>query len=126
MPANLYGGFAIFGTSVQMTHGINPRASQQNTYAGVTGVEHIDLGGRGRTTEVRGILTGTTLGNLVFNRSNLESYHDGVARYFWDSAGYGWRNVLMGPPRYPGGYRRNGTVGFWLPYEVALQHLSQT
>ena len=86
-------------------------AVERTVQAGLTGIEHVDLGGRGRTSNVRAILTGATLANLVAAKTQLESFNDGVPRVFYDSSGFPWKNVLLKAPRFEP-FRPNGGIGY--------------
>jgi len=126
MPSNQYAGLSVFGIGVHMKTSIAAREIQFNAYPGVNGLESLDMGGRGRTTQVTGTLTGATINDLIAAKTQLESFNDGTPRVFYDSAGFGWRNVLMGAPEFEAsGYRNGGTAFFW-SYGVVLVHLSQT
>lgn len=125
MPIPSFGSVQIFGICWHVSNDIAERDAQQNVYAGLSGVEHIDMGGRGRMSVVRGILTGATLGDFVAAKTVLESFNDGVPRIFYDSTGFGWQNVILKAPKIEP-YKPNGGLGFWAHFEVSLQHLSAT
>ena len=55
-----YGGVNIFGTAVTMSTADHPRESQVNSYFGLSGLEMLDGGSRGRVTEAGGLLFGPT------------------------------------------------------------------
>lgn len=55
----------IFGLSVVMTTTSNPPAIQQNAYPTINGVETVNLGSRGRVTEVHGYLVGPTVADVA-------------------------------------------------------------
>lgn len=124
MPAT-FGGVAIFGIAVKMSPNIAPRAGQEIEYAGITGIEHLDLGGRGRVTSIRGILSSVDIPTLFAAKTQLESFHDGVPRVLVDTWGQTWANVLLGSPQFPEGYRSAGARGFYIAYTLELRHLSQ-
>lgn len=114
-------GVNIFGISVRVIPGPVPRASHEVAYPGVNGVEHVDMGGRGRTTRVTGTLTGATRYALKAARLLLESYHDGRAYAFTDSEDDAWANVVMGAPEFEA--MRPGPI-FSMRYAVTLKHLT--
>jgi len=51
-----FGGASIFGTAVSMTTADNPREKQLNAYFGLSGLESLDGGLRGRVTHAAGLL----------------------------------------------------------------------
>ena len=53
-----FGGVNIFGTAVTMSTADHPREKQVNSFFGVSGLETLDGGMRGRTTTVSGVLSG--------------------------------------------------------------------
>jgi hypothetical protein len=91
----LYDGLNIFGRSVECKIVDNPRERQENAFFGLTGVESLDGGDRGRVAVVDGVLYGayaTDFGNAL---SLLRSYRDGVARPFVDQYGLTWQYALL-------------------------------
>lgn len=119
-----YGGNAtVFGVSVRMAPTLNDRAAQRNAYPGLSGVELIDLGGRGRMTTIRGRLFGSTVGNLMAAKAILESYVDNVPRVLVDTAGIAWPNVVLHPPRFIDRWTP-GAGGFTWAYEQVAEHLT--
>jgi hypothetical protein len=88
-------GDNIFGTAVSMSTADNPRGRQQNAFPGLSGVESLDQGMRGRFTDVTGILYGADQFGLAAAEENFRSYNDGIARVLVDNNGTTWLNVLL-------------------------------
>ena len=55
-----FNGANIFDTAAVMATSSNPAQIQTNTYPMINGIETVNLGSRGRTTEVHGYLTGAS------------------------------------------------------------------
>jgi hypothetical protein len=60
-----FNGSAIFDTAVVMNTASNPAQIQRNAYPQVNGVETINLGSRGRLTDVRGYFTAPDVPSLA-------------------------------------------------------------
>lgn len=90
-----YGGINIFGLELRMTTVDNPRAHQQNSYPGLSGVESLDQGLRGRFTNVSGRLYGFSPGDLAAAEETFRSYNDGYARVLVDTRGVAWPYVKL-------------------------------
>ncbi|CAB4131019.1 DNA circulation, N-terminal [uncultured Caudovirales phage] len=56
-----FNGVNIFDTAPVMATSSNPAQIQTNSYPMINGVETVNLGSRGRVTEVQGYLTGNSL-----------------------------------------------------------------
>ena len=72
-----FNGANIFDTAVVMATSSNPAQVQTNSYPMINGIETINLGSRGRLTEVQGYLTGANIGEVAskagFWRNLMES-----------------------------------------------------
>lgn len=90
-----FGSVFIFGTAVQMTTAVNPTADQTNAYFGISGVESLFGGTRGRVTLVKGLLYGADVAAFAGAKALFESYYDGVARVLVDTLGVAWSNVKL-------------------------------
>lgn len=88
-------GVAIFGLAVSMATADNPRSQQVNTYFGLSGLETLDGGLRGRVTAARGRLVGTTPAALASAEGTFRSYNDGAAHTLVDTFGVTWINVKL-------------------------------
>ncbi len=65
MTSPTFNGASIFGIAPIMNTTTNPAAIQTNAYPQVNGVEIVNLGSRGRTTEVRGYFGAPDLPTLA-------------------------------------------------------------
>src|ERR1700761_6415825 len=90
-----YGGVNIFGAAVTMSTVDQPREKQINSFFGLSGLEALDGGSRGRFTEVSGLLYGSSAASLAAAESALRNYDDGVPRLLVDNLGVGWGNVVF-------------------------------
>ena len=118
-----YGGMNIFGVSVAMNTTDLQRSRQINEYFGLSGLEYIDGGGRGRQTEVTGLLVGDSVATLRSAEASFRSLNDGVARTLVDTASNSWDGVCLDAFR-PTGRVLRSVQGFYLqPYWARLLHL---
>ena len=85
----------IFGEQVSMRTSDNPRALQQNAFAGVSGVEGLDHGSRGRFTVAAGWHAGAGLGGLAAVQEGARSYRNGRAFVLVDTRGVTWLYVQL-------------------------------
>ena len=120
MPA-FYDGYNIFGAAVTVRMKPAANDQQMNAFFGVTGTQSLFGGGRGRTFDIRGVLWGDNLPDLVAARSVLLSYADGLGRVFTDTMGTDWPMVVFN-----GVYSEEGApvptpYGFWLPYTATFE-----
>src|SRR3954453_12784535 len=90
-----FGGINIFGTAVSMSTSDNPRESQINAFFGLSGLETLDGGLRGRLTHVTGLLFGSTPYGLASAEASFRSFNDGMARVLVDNFGTAWQNVRL-------------------------------
>jgi len=88
-------GQNIFGLACKMRTVDNPRAQQQNAYPGLSGLESLDQGLRGRFTSCEGILYGANSGWLATAQATFRSFNDGAAHVLVDSFGVSWANVKL-------------------------------
>src|SRR5438874_13795032 len=102
-----YGGANIFGTAVSMVTSDNPREKQLNAFFGLSGLESLDGGARGRVTDVSGLLYGSLPASLSAAESLFRSFNDGVARPLVDTLGMTWRNVRLESLRPQGRIRQS-------------------
>lgn len=114
------GNTAIFGFSVRMRMTLNPQAEQLNAFFGVTGMQSLFGGLRGRVFLTNGVLFGSTVGDLNAAEALLVSYIDGVARVLVDTRGRTWVGVKMMAPYEPGERVLQDARGLYLPYRVSL------
>ena len=88
-------GSAVFGSAVTMQTADNPRAQQQNAFFGLSGLESLDGGLRGRVTAVRGRLSGSSAGGLAAAEDALRAFNDGAVHTLVDTLGTTWVNVKL-------------------------------
>lgn len=119
--ATLDGNF-VFGIIFEMTTGDDDHELQQNSYFGLTGIETINGGGRGRRTNVSGQFVADDLPGLAFLERNLRSFRDGRNHVLVECDGTTWFAVQLFAFN-PSGQRkvdvntgqclRNYTATFW-------------
>jgi hypothetical protein len=119
----LYGGVYIFGTAVSMNTADNPRANQLNAYFGLSGLESLDGGMRGRVTHVTGLLYGASSGLLAANEAQFRSFNDGIARTLVDTLGGIWPNVRLVSFQPRGRVRQSPYRVFFRSYQARFLHL---
>jgi hypothetical protein len=78
MPIPTFNGTALFDTAVVMTTASCPVQVQKNAYPQLDGLEVVNLGSRGRVTEVRGYLTGPDLTTLAAKAAAWRSLQESV------------------------------------------------
>jgi hypothetical protein len=118
-----FGGVAIFGTSVTMTTLDNPRAKQVNSFFGISGLETLDGGARGRFTDASGVLSGSSSMMLAAAEAMFRSFNDGVARPLVDTLGTAWANVRLESFQ-PFGRVKQSPYGYYFrPYRARFLHL---
>lgn len=119
-----YNGSAIFGNAVEMESPINPTADQMNAFFGVSGLESLYGGQRGRVTLAKGLLVGDSLSGLVSNIQLFESYYDGIARVLVTTDGVAYNNVKLESFSPKGRYMQDFS-GFWFRrYEARFFHMT--
>jgi hypothetical protein len=120
----LLDGQDLFGVSVQMVTGSDPRRVTINSYCGVNGEEAIDCGGGGRFTSVSGRTFQPDLGSLATYRGLLESFVDGLVHTLLDTSGTTWGYVMMiESPKWSRRWTRDSN-GFTQSYELLFKHLN--
>ena len=118
-----YNGINIFGTAVVMNTADNPRETQINSFFGLSGLETLDGGLRGRATEVNGLLYGSSPAGLASAEAVFRSYNDGVARILVDNLGTAWPSVRLDAFRPQGRVRQSPGGVFFRPYNARFLHL---
>ena len=119
-----FGGVNIFGTGVTMSTADQPRERQLNAFFGVSGLEALDGGLRGRTTSVSGLLTGQTAGLLAGAEGTFRSFNDGVARLLVDQFGTVWSSVRLESFQPLGRVKQSPAGSFFRPYHARFLHLA--
>lgn len=123
MPASYDGAF-IFGTAVKMTSPINPSADQENAFFGISGVESLFGGTRGRATLVTGLLYGDGAAGLASAEALFESYLDGIARVLVSTLGVAYSNVKLAAFVPKGKARQTPNGVAFREYEAKFVHMS--
>lgn len=118
-----FAGANIFGTSVTMTTCDNPRAKQLNAYFGLSGLESLDGGSRGRTTNVSGLLYGESPAALAAVESQFRALNDGTSHTLVDTLGTVWPNVRLESFEPQGRVRRSPTGILFRAYSARFLHL---
>lgn len=90
-----YGGSDIFGTAVLVRAVQSPYMRQEQSYPGVTGVQSIQLGGRGGFLEATGIHYAASVSALNAIESSIYAMKDGVPRTLVDTQGRSWPYVIL-------------------------------
>ncbi|WP_337176953.1 hypothetical protein [Paludisphaera sp.] len=120
-----YNGENIFGSAVQFQHVAKPRAQQTVAFFGVSGIQVLDGGGRGRIFLIRGVLTAPSLAALGAAEGRFHDYADGVARVLVDNRGRAWPNVVFKGELVPDARGAISTGSGWaLPYRAAFHGLT--
>lgn len=119
-----FGGNSIFGTSVTMVTSDNPRDTQINSFFGLSGLEVLDGGMRGRTTRVEGVLFGQSPALLASAESTFRSYNDGQPRDLVDTLGVLWKNVRLESFEPTGRVRQSPYGMLFRAYKARFLHLN--
>jgi hypothetical protein len=118
-----FGGSNIFGGAVTMSTADNPREKQLNAFFGVSGLEMLDGGLRGRMTHVTGLLYGASPALLASAEAQFRSFNDGLARALVDNFGVTWTNVRLEAFQPVGRVMQSPSGYFFRPYHARFLHL---
>src|SRR4051794_25671014 len=118
-----FGGTNIFGTAVSMVTSDNPRQRQLNAYFGLSGLEILDGGLRGRFTHVTGLLYGGSAAALASVELLFRSFNDGVARTLVDTLGVTWQGVCLVSFQPHGRIRQSPGGVLFRTYKARFLHL---
>lgn len=118
-----YGGSNIFGSAVSMTTADNPREKQLNAFFGLSGLESLDGGLRGRVTHATGLLYGNSPGSLAASEGLFRSFNDGIARALIDTLGVTWLNVRLDSFQPLGRVRQSPAGLLFRAYKARFLHL---
>jgi hypothetical protein len=118
-----FGGTSIFGTAVSMVTADNPRETQLNAFFGLSGLESLDGGMRGRYTSVTGLLYGDSSAFLAAAEGTFRSFNDGIARTLVDTLGEIWANVCLVSFQPQGRIRQSPSGVFFRSYKARFLHL---
>jgi hypothetical protein len=101
----------------------NPRENQLNAFFGLSGLESLDGGLRGRVTHVTGLLYGTSAPLLASAEALFRSFNDGSARTLVDTLGATWPNVRLESFQPQGRVRRSPAGVMFRSYQARFLHL---
>src|SRR4051794_12326191 len=118
-----YGGVNIFGSAVSMVTSDNPREKQLNAFFGLSGLESLDGGLRGRSTSVTGLLVGGSPSQLASAEVLFRSFNDGAARTLIDTLGLIWASVKLESFQPIGRVRRSPGGYLFRSYRARFLHL---
>ena len=122
MPATV-NGVDIFGLIVSMNTGDDRRELQRNSYFGLSGVETVNGGGRGRITEVVGVFIADNFDDCVAMVEAFRGYRNGVNYTLIDNAGVTWGQVRLEAFNPAGRYNTDGVTGQVLKnYAATFEH----
>lgn len=120
-----YNGVPLFGIGAKIRTSDNPRSVQENSFPGVSGVESLDLGMRGRITEATGLLVGDSALELANLLTQFRSYNDGNTYLLVDSLGFTWPYVrLVSFEPDPGGIMVDSYGRHMQVYRATFKHLA--
>ncbi len=102
----------------------HPRERQLNAFFGISGLEALDGGLRGRTTSVTGLLSGKSAGVLAGAEASFRSFNDGIARLLVDQFGNVWPSVRLEVFQPLGRVKQSPTGMFFRPYHARFLHLA--
>jgi hypothetical protein len=118
-----FGGTNIFGTAVSMATADNPRERQLNAYFGLSGLESLDGGLRGRYTQATGLLYGDSASALATAEGLFRSFNDGIARPLVDTLGVTWPSVCLVSFQPQGRIRQSPAGTLFRSYKARFLHL---
>ena len=119
-------GFPIFGSAVNIVHTPHPNAQQLNEFFGVSGVQTLFGGARGRTFMISGVLVDEDIPSINADEALLLSYADGLPHTLVDNRGRVWLNVIFRGEYQPfeQGPRWLAGGGYALPYKCVMMGLT--
>ncbi len=124
-------GESIFGFPLECRMLLNPSARQTSAFFGISGVQSVFGGSRGRVFQVRGLFYGPTPFDCDLAVNNLETFADGRARVltktYSDGSSSFWPNVVYMNEYQPEGapLLQAGDSGTWVQaYRLQLHGLT--
>ncbi len=116
--------FTLFGAATQVVFNPQPAVVQGNEFFGLNGTQQLHGGTRETMIQVRGVLSGPTIDDVVGAEMLLNSYVDGIGRTFIDNFGRGYDNVVVAGYLTPDPIGiRPSSAGYSMPYTVLLKWL---
>ena len=120
-----FDGIPMFGFGYSMRTGEPEREVQTASFFGLNGIASINGGGRGRKTNVAGMLYGATLADYNAAEQYFYLYLNAGNFVLIDTQGRVWPNVRMiafSPAE--GQLKQNGITGVIIhPYSATFQHM---
>lgn len=107
-----------------MRRATNPREEQRIATSGSNGTGSLDLGGRGRQTQVQGFLYGTLAADLNMAEVTFESYIDGQLYILVDQFSNAWPNVKLVSFEPQGKVNYDAKWGYCRPYTATFAHMT--
>ena len=119
-----FGGINIFGSAVSICTTTLPRAQQVNAFFGLSGLEILDGGSRGKFSDVSGFLYGENALALAASENRFRILNDGVARSLVDMTGVTWNNVILQTYQPRGRILASANGYFLRAYRARFFHLT--
>lgn len=120
MPAS-FNALPLFGRVFLMVTTENARDEQRIAAPGVNGTGSLDMGDRGRQTQVKGMLYGD-LSSLIFSDSAFRTAKDGRYYTLVDTLGRVWTNVKLHRYVPMGRVLRDPFYGYVQHYDAEFLH----
>ena len=119
-------GSPVFGLACNVLHTPHPNAQQINEFFGITGVQTLFGGGRGRTFMISGVLVADDIPGINVVEAALLSFADGLPHTLVDNRGRVWQNVIFRGEYQPfeQGPRWLAGGGYALPYKLTMMGLT--
>jgi len=124
-PASL-DGEPVFGVANHVVHNPHPNAQQINAFFGMSGMQTLFGGTRGRTFMISGVFLESSLEGIVADEANLLNFADGQTHTLVDTLGRSWSNVIFRGEYQasPDGPRPAADQGWLLPFKCVLEALT--
>lgn len=123
LPSPSFDGVSLGPVCITRTYA-NPVARQINEYPGVNGLEVLNMGSRGGTTEAEGFLIATDLPSLGAAFATFIAYQrDGGAYTLFDSKGIEWPSVILADFRPDGMAKPALNFGYVQAYKALFLHI---
>ncbi len=118
-------GEPVFGYATQVRHHPHPNAQQINAFFGISGLNTLFGGQRGRTFMIQGVFAEMSLDGIVADEANLLSFADGQTHTLVDTLGRSWDNVIFRGEYQQTSDPRPAAGGGWiLPFKCTLEALT--
>ena len=118
-----YRGAEIFGVAVSIRHVLSPSETQINAFFGISGIQSLFGGNRGRTFFVTGCFFAPDLPTLNAMEGIFLSYADGIAGELVDTRWRVWPDVVFRGQLEPADHLLFNAYGLVLPYKALFHGL---